>query len=449
MLEPLVEYLSTVGETSAAVCLLDALAKHSQKFEQFDEIAKSYFKIKQHQSALVYAEKALSLVSGNSYAAKYNVINVANHANYPERALTLIKQLELVNPGDTDVQLEKAFSLFLLNRKPEAEQILRSELENPSNSQETKTKIKFNLGTYELLRDQFQSGLGKFLFEGRKLNYWNKPRLPFEQWQGDIQPNRLIYVRAEAGIGDEFINVRFMTHLQQLGMRPVWFSERKDISAIFVRCGFDAITRTDQIRISEDPCWVHSMDLPVLLKLEYKDLWQAPYLHADPHCEINTPVFDTDIRPRIGLRWQGNPSYDQDLHRSIPFDQLFQVVQAAVPNAHLFSLQRDTGVDEALSTEHEITMLHDHMHTYEHTLSMIDRLDLVITSCTSIAHAAAAMGKPTVVITPISAYYTWCHSSDRSPWYGDHVTLLRQTQPRIWTQPLQQLKGVLLEKFGN
>jgi ADP-heptose:LPS heptosyltransferase len=97
----------------------------------------------------------------------------------------------------------------------------------------------------------------------------------------------------------------------------------------------------------------------------------------------------------------------------------------------------------------EITRLDDFMETYENTLKMIEQLDLVITSCTSIGHAAASMGKETIIITPISAYYTWCHSTEKSPWYGDNLTILRQEQPRTWKQPLKILGDILNEKFGN
>jgi hypothetical protein len=454
MIDQLTEYLSNVGEKEVAISLLDALGKHSTTFPQFDEVAKSYFKIKQHLKALNYAEKALASVPGNSYDAKYNVINVANHANYPERAMTLIKQLEIINPHDTELQLEKAFSLFLLNRKSEAEAILRKQLDNPKNDEQVKTKIRFNLGTYELLRDEFQSGLRKFLFEGRKLDYWKKPQLPFEAWNGKVEPGRTIYVRAEAGIGDEFINVRFMNHLARLGMKPIWYSERKDISKIFRRCGYRVVNSVSDIDKNANPCWVHSMDLPVMLNLEYEDLWHGAYLSSNPQhvLDESTPEIQKLIHSKkikIGIRWQGNPSYDQDLHRSVPFENLFSVVRNTLPEAEIFSLQRDTGLEEMTGYEDNITRLHMYMNDYEDTLKMMDNIDLVITSCTSIGHASAAMGKETVVITPISAYYTWCHSTEKSPWYGENLTLLRQQKPRTWTEPLDELGALLNEKFAN
>lgn len=445
MLEELVLSLDQMGEKPAAVTLLDALARNSTMFQQYDDVAKCYFKIKEYEKALKYAELALSSLPGNNYAAKYNVINVANHANYPERAMTLIKQLEIINPNDLDVKLEKAFSFFLLNQKDKAEAILREELENPKHDEKTKTKIRFNLGTYELLRDEFQSGLRKFLFEGRKLEYWKKPSLPFKFWEGEIKEGKTIVIRAEAGIGDEFINVRFMKHLKERGMNPIWFSERKDIASIFNRNGFKTVTDVRDIK-DKDVYWTHSMDLPVYLNLQYEDLWYGPYLKPNKERHVISDIFPKGkTRPRIGLRWQGNPGYDQDLHRSIPLVEMYD--QVVTTNADLFSLQRDTGLEEIGTLS--IFDLSKDMITFDDTLNIIDELDIVITSCTSVAHAAAAMGKRTIVITPISAYYTWCHSMKQSPWYGDHVTILRQQRPRVWDEPLAELKEIINAEFGS
>jgi len=444
MIEHLVISLDQMGEKPAAVTLLDALSRNSNVFDQFDEIAKSYFKIKEYEKAYRNAEKALSLYTGtDTYSVKYNTLNTANHANYPERAMTLIKQLEIINPNDTDVQMEKAFSFFLLNQKNNAEKILRSQLENPRLDEKTKTKIRFNLGTYELLRDEFQSGLRKFLFEGRKLNYWKKPEFPFERWEGEPQEGRTIYVRAEAGIGDEFINIRFMKHLKDIGMKPIWFTERKDNVSVFRRCGFEAISSFSEIDTKVNPTWVHSMDLPVYLNLEYKDLWYGPYLSA----KGNSEHIRKNDKIKIGLRWQGNPSYDQDLHRSIPFSDMFNTVSNL--DADIYSLQRDNGLDELEGYEEKLTRLDHVMNSYEDTLCIINDLDLIITSCTSIGHAAAAMGKETIVITPISAYYTWCHSIEKSPWYGDNLTILRQEKPRVWNEPLMKLKEIIDAKFSS
>jgi tetratricopeptide (TPR) repeat protein len=448
MIEELVISLDKMGETPAAVGLLDALARNSMLFEQFDEVAKSYFKIKEYEKAYRNAEKALAIYSGPAiFEVKYNTLNTANHANYPERAMTLIKQLEIIRPNDIDLQMEKAFAYFLLNQKDNAEKILRHQLENPKNDEKVKTKIRFNLGTYELMRDEFQSGLRKFLFEGRKLEYWKKPSLPFTFWEGEIHKGKTIYVRAEAGIGDEFVNVRFMKHLKDRGMNPIWFSERKDMSSIISRNGFDVVSSVTNVPVTDDIYWTHSMDLPVYLNLEYDDLWYGPYIAPDKTISDKWKEFFKDFgdKPKIGIRWQGNPGYDQDLHRSIP---LADIMSALPTNANIFSIQRDTGLEE-LHEFPQVVDMSPHLTDFEETLGIIDNLDILITSCTSVGHAAAAMGKRAIIITPISAYYTWCHTMKQSPWYGDNLTLLRQQKPKTWDEPILELKEVLDGEFSN
>lgn len=449
MIEELVISLDKMGETSAAVTLLDALARNSIVFEQFDDVAKSYFKIKEYEKAYRNAEKALSMYSGSSmFEVKYNTLNTANHANYPERAMTLIKQLEIIRPNDIDLQMEKAFAHFLLNQKDNAEKILREQLDNPKNDEKVKTKIRFNLGTYELMRDEFQSGLRKFLFEGRKLDYWKKPSLPFTFWEGEIHKGKTIYVRAEAGIGDEFVNVRFMKHLKDRGMNPIWFSERKDIAKIIRRNGFEVVSTVVGVPVKEDIYWTHSMDLPVYLNLEYEDLWYGPYISPDKEASNRWEEYFKEFnngQPNIGIRWQGNPGYDQDLHRSIP---LSDIMSALPKNANVFSVQRDTGLEELKEFPHVID-LSSRLTDFEETLAVIDNLDILITSCTSVGHAAASMGKRVVIITPISAYYTWCHTMKQSPWYGDNLTLLRQQKPRVWDEPIKELKEVLDGEFSS
>jgi tetratricopeptide (TPR) repeat protein len=449
MIEQLAISLDQMNEKQAAVTLLDALNRNSKAFAQFDELAKSYFKIKEYEKAYQTAEKALSLYNGTDlYSVKYNTLNTANHANYPERAMTLIKQLELISPDDIDLQMEKAFALFLLNQKDKAEEVLRTQLANPKVDEKIKTKIRFNLGTYELLRDEFQSGLRKFLFEGRKLDFWKKPVLPFTAWDGKIHKDKTIYIRTEAGIGDEFINIRFMNHLKELGMKPIWYTERKDLAKVFNRNGYDAVTDILDVKTQEDIYWVHSMDLPIYLNLQYNDLWNGQYLRADQEkVEKWKQFFSKQLdkaKPIIGIRWQGNPSYDQDLHRSIPLSDIMSVLPK---DANLVSIQRDTGLDE-IKSEYDILDLSKYMSDFEETLAILENLDILITSCTSVGHASAAMNKRTAIITPISAYYTWCHSTEKSPWYGSNLTLLRQEKPRVWKEPLDKLKEMLDAEFS-
>jgi len=442
-LEHITKFLHGHEEDDQVVSLLHTFAKYAWQFEEYDDIAKCFFKIKDYKEAMKFGELTLTTAYTNEkmWTSRTNLINIFNHANYPEKAMDLIKIQERLIPDDQDTRLEKAFSYFLMNDRDSAEAILLKELERDDLKEETKTKLEFNLGTYNLWRDEFQKGLRRFLLEGEKLDYWRKTKLPFKFWDGGIMPGRNIILYAEAGIGDEIINVRFMKHFEDVGMKPIWFSDRKDLVEIFNACGFNATSDKSKIMGLENPVWTYPMSVPIYLGLEYKDLWNGQYIKSLPEYDEKWDWLKSD-KLKIGIRWEGNPDYDQDLHRSVPLDGIMNALDGV--DAEFISLQRDTGLEQ-LEQFPDILNLSERLETFKDTLSVIHNLDVVITSCTSIVHAAAAMGKKTILLTPISAYYTWSHSTEFSPWYNDNVTILRQQSPRVWDEPLEQLKQLSVD----
>jgi len=268
--------------------------------------------------------------------------------------------------------------------------------------------------------------------------------LPF--WEGSPDVKNLV-VYAEAGSGDEIINIRFMKHLKERGINAYWYAvwhdatwknERKGLLEIFKNSGFPIITRLDELKNVPDLKWTYSMHLPIYLNLEYKDLWERPYIFSSKSFDEKHTL--SGVSPKIGIRWQGSPVYDHDLHRSFPLKELYDAIKNI--DGTFYSLQRDTGLDE-LTYCPDIIDLSNRLDSFEDTLGVIQNLDFVITSCTSIAHLAAASGKRVFVMVPISAYYVWSHSGDKSPWYGDHVTLIRQEKPRSWTEAIEKLKNIL------
>jgi ADP-heptose:LPS heptosyltransferase len=98
------------------------------------------------------------------------------------------------------------------------------------------------------------------------------------------------------------------------------------------------------------------------------------------------------------------------------------------------------------SCKNHIQEFHSKDREFADTFSIISQMDLVITSCTSIAHIAAAMGKEVCVFVPIMEYYVWTSSNEKSWWYGDNVHMLKQKRPRNWAEPLQQLKEFLNDR---
>ena len=75
--------------------------------------------------------------------------------------------------------------------------------------------------------------------------------------------------------------------------------------------------------------------------------------------------------------------------------------------------------------------LDQHIHDFSDTAALVAHLDLVISVCTSVAHLAAALAKPTWVLLPYAASWRWLQHRSDSPWYPT-ATLFRQPQPGDW-----------------
>lgn len=442
MLDNVIEFLKNQNELVTAGQLLDAFAKYASRAEEYDLLAKWYMEIKRYPSAIELAEKALVTTASNQgmYACRSNLAKLYNHSNNPKASLRYSSANLNINPTDNDALLEQVFSYFLLNDKNKSEQILRDMLEYQQDlPEDVVSRIKFNLGTYDLYHGKFQQGLRGFILEGKKLGIWKTPKLPFTFWEGGIQPNKTIIIYAEGGIGDELINVRFYQTLVDYGMNPVWYTTRPDLIKLFNRLSINTTSTLSQY--PTDALWTFSMSLPIYLDIDPDKLWNGPYISADPVYIEKWNQIGTSKKVKIGIRWSGNPDYEHDLHRSIPLTELYPVLNN--DEYDLYSLQRDAGADQVMHFP-GITDLQTSLQTIDDTLAVIHHLDVVITSCTSVAHMAAAMGKKTFIFVPITAYYTWASTTDTtSIWYGNNVTILRQTVHKDWSGPIQQLRDLI------
>jgi hypothetical protein len=113
----------------------------------------------------------------------------------------------------------------------------------------------------------------------------------------------------------------------------------------------------------------------------------------------------------------------------------------------LYSFQKDHNLVELPENVHDLQHL---LLSWEDTIAAINEMDIMITSCTSVAHLSAALGKETWVLVPILPYHTWTKGSPHStttPYY-DSVKLFRQKDPKKWNDTFQMLYSELEKRFG-
>lgn len=407
-----------------------------------DLICYAYYKAKDYKTAISFGEKALGAASGAaSTSIRYNLGKCYLNGNQPLKARNAFKLVADMS-NQTDVKLDLAAAMYACNQKEEAFELLLGLDKDETLDEKNALAVDFNLGSHYIRHGEFKKGM-EYLSIGRKLRIWGSytHKFPIPEWDGKTHIGKHILIVGEGGIGDELINSRFVHHINKLGMKAS-FASCQNLDSILARMPYENTLNykkftTDISNIMEYDYWTPAMNLPKTLGVDSHELWNGPYVSVDPVYDSKwNEILTGDFK--VGLRWSGNPLYEQDLHRSIPLKCVYDTLPKEWSK---YSIQKEN--TEILSEFDDIVDLEDKLETFEDALACINNLDLVITSCTSVAHAAAAMGKKVVVMVPIMDYYVWGEGKDTSSWYGDSVKLIRQGTPGSWDSAIHKLKDYI------
>jgi len=284
-------------------------------------------------------------------------------------------------------------------------------LKEPNNN-----RAKFNLGIYEMMAGNNVRG-HKYLDFGREEYVFGNRFLETDKPMWQKERNATVLLNLEGGLGDQIHGIRYVKNIIEYGNRVIVCGASELASLLHRVNGVSAyVHHGNSARDIHFDFWTPSMSLPVILDLEFSDLCGESYIKN----------FKTGNK--IGVKWAGNPKFEHEQHRL--FNE--KLMWDAVEGFDCISLQKEglTGPE---------WMEKPSLETWENTHEAISQCDLVVTSCTSIAHLSGAMGVKTFVVVPILPYYMWALPGNISPHY-DNVTLFRQTEYGNWNEPLLKLK---------
>ena len=285
--------------------------------------------------------------------------------------------------------------------------------------------ICFNAGWAKLSDDEVEEGY--FLLDkGRETLVWGDPHCGSTMPLWDGEENATVLLRLERGLGDQIHQVRYARDLKKLGCTVIVSCQQALAEILRYAEAVDIVIQ------HEAACGViHDFYLPAMsapIQLGYQssaDIDGSPYI----------PVSADVVPHRIGLRWSGLPAYEHQTKRLFPHELLFNVMKN---RAYCINLQRDEGEEYCPDWVEKVDL-----STWTATAAAISSCEMVVTSCTAIAHLAGAMGIPTMIIVPAVPYYLWTLPGMTTPYYNS-VTLLRQTDPEDWMAPFKQLAEVVV-----
>lgn len=389
--------------------------KQIMDFQAINDQAKNLFDQKQFSEALQLLDRP--------DLPKELIPNLAKCYYYTSRAP---EALELLLPlkKDADLWIDTALYYNAIGNHDKALEIY--ETLNKEDS-----KVAFNIAWHYLRNNEFSKGF-KLIQKGSEVRSWGHEYLhlengivhPENRWSGQ-QTNHLVLL-LEGGLGDEFIFLRWANYLKTK-CNKLTILCNPSLLRLLTNAGYDVMPSSALKELDYDH-YAPSMALPDILGLN------SPQEHVVfPYIKSYVEPFITkqmnkvaNGQKKIGIKWFGNPEFEHDQFRTVPSDALKDLEEFG----QLFSLQFEDG-DPRIPNCREI------IRDWQDTYSVFGSLDLMVTSCTSTAHLAGAMGIPVIVLVPLVPYFVW--ASDTMPWYPKNVKVLRQTKYNDWSETLKEL----------
>jgi ADP-heptose:LPS heptosyltransferase len=196
------------------------------------------------------------------------------------------------------------------------------------------------------------------------------------------------------------------------------------------------------------------MSLPYNLGLSQQQVLQVPpiYLKADLS---RADYFRRRLPsgPKLALAWQGNPAFEADRERSMPFSYLVPLVEMFSASATFVSLQKHNGrealqnstvCDRVLDWTQEL----DRDDAFVDSMAMLTQVDLLITTDTGLAHLAGAQGIPTWLLLSAVPDWRWGVEGESTAWYPS-LRLFRQRTLGDWGDVVRRIATALTAELSG
>lgn len=404
--------------------------ENKDKFAYLDRLAKAHFDRKE------FKEAAEILDVPN--LPQDSMLNLAKCFYYSKQAGKALQILQQIEKKDIDQWIDQALYHNAIGEHETSRQIYENILilnkDNP--------KAKFNMGFHLLREGDFVKGM-EYVCSGSELGVWGNEkslidsgvlnpdkRLPYI---GQVGVQKVAYV-LEGGLGDEIIFLRWAKYMEEVLGYDVTVYCHPSLLRLLLNSGYDA-EPIGSLKDAEYDAYIPAMSAPHILRLDIgsnNNGMSFPYIESYHDKFIDKMIRKTgEGRVKIGIKWFGNPEFEHDQFRTVPKAPLKEICSNY---GKVFSLQFE-------DTDPTIPNCKSLINDFQDTYSVLKSLDIVVTSCTSIAHLAGAMGQKVFVMVPLVPYFVW--ANDDNVFYPKNVTVIRQTKYNDWNDAFETLEDEL------
>jgi hypothetical protein len=397
---------------------------------------------KEFDQAYDFAQRALA-INPNAPMAHQVIGRVLLKRDQPAEALPALHKAIAIRPDWVGVQNCIGQCHMMLGELAEAQKYFDRALSiEPGHAQ-----AHFNRACACLKQERYKEGWVEYEWRWPAGLVTRTP-IPRPRWDGSPLNGKSILIHTEQGMGDVLQFMRFLPLVKsEAGAGRLVFACQKAMQSLLkpTACVDEWFPIDEPANITFD-FYAPLLSLPGLLGIDGNSLKQPiPYVFADSHrIERWRKTIGEMPGLKVGLCWQGSPTFEGDHIRSIPLKHFAPL--GKVPSVTLISLQTMVGVEqiEAFAQTTPLRVLEDldKDGAFVDRAAILSHLDLLVTSDTSLAHLAGAMGRPVWILLSTGSDWRWLMDRTDSPWYPS-MRLFRQKQLGDWPAVMQDVVGEL------
>jgi Flp pilus assembly protein TadD len=303
----------------------------------------------------------------------------------------------------------------------------------------------YNLGLVYLLKGEFARAWPEYEWRWRCKSI-PSPRGEFDapRWDGAALDGRTILLHSEAGFGDTIQFVRYAPMVASRGGKVVLECQAPLLRLMRGMPGVEQVVSTTEPLPHFD---VHCpmMNLPHAFRTTMETIpATVAYLRADPSLieSWRARVGPDDGQLKVGLIWAGNLRFRLDRTRSLQLDQLAILGRAA--GIKFYSLQKGPPGEQAKKPPSGMQLINigPELNDFSDTAAVMSSMDLILSTDTSVAHLAGALGLPVWVMLQFMPDWRWLLEREDSPWYPT-MRLFRQTTWGNWADVVERVGNAL------
>ena len=262
---------------------------------------------------------------------------------------------------------------------------------------------------------------------------------PKKLWLGNESvKNKVIFIYPEQGHGDFIHCYRYVALLKNLHPKKIILEVTEPFYKLIKSQDLEVEVIGPNTQPSKFDFYSPIMSLPLAFKTEISNVPnKCPYLLTNFNKnKMWEEKFKNNNQLRVGLCWSGNPLHKNNHNRSMSLDDFSELISFPF---EFYSLQKDIPHEDLKILNNSKIINHQNLLSdFSDTASFVNKMDIIISVDTVIAHLAGSLGKKTFLLLPDRSSFLWMSERKDSPWYPT-IKIFRQKTLGDWNNCIKEI----------